>query len=173
MRTRIILSAKDREARLKWAKKYRKKPKKFWQKAVHANIDNTWFPIYHNGKHRDYAARRSCRGSYRGPGQSLLEVYQKPKAGLLYNTGKKAACIMGGVGGGKVIMWEENSGTWDKHAAAAMYSCFTRSFRSTGLGVGAGGRDVAWYGEHNKPSPAGQCQLKARTFSPSCTMSYA
>jgi len=47
---------------------------------------------------------------------------------------------MGGVGGGKVIMWEENSGTWGKHAAAAMYSCFTRSFRSTGLGVGAGGR---------------------------------
>jgi transposase len=122
MRSSIILSAKDKEARLKWAKKYQKKPKKFWQKAVHANIDNKWFPIYHNGKHRDYAARRSCRGAYRGPGQSLLEVYQKPKAGLKYNTGKKTACIMGGIGGGKVIMWEENSGPWDKHAAAAMYN---------------------------------------------------
>ena len=76
MRSSIILSAKDKEARLKWAKKYQKKPKKFWQKAVHANIDNKWFPIYHNGKHRDYAARRSCRGAYRGPGQSLLEVQE-------------------------------------------------------------------------------------------------
>jgi hypothetical protein len=74
MRTKIILSAKDKEARLKWAEKYRKKPKEFWQKAVHANIDSKWFPIYHNGKHRDYAARRSCRRAYRGPGQSLLEV---------------------------------------------------------------------------------------------------
>jgi hypothetical protein len=46
---------------------------------------------------------------------------------------------------------------------------------------GAGGReehtrviaDGAWYGEHCKPSPAGQCQLKARKLSPSCTMSFA
>ena len=59
-----------------------------------------WFRIYHNGKHRGWIARRTCRGAYRKKGQKYDEGFIKPKAELRYNTGKKAACIMGAVGGG-------------------------------------------------------------------------
>ena len=46
----------------------------------------------------------------------------KPKAELRYNTGKKAACIMGGIGNGKVLMWEENKAKkWSGKAACTMY----------------------------------------------------
>ena len=59
-----------------------------------------WFRIYHDGKRRGWIARRTCRGAYRKKGQKYDEGFIKPKAELRYNTGKKAACIMGAVGGG-------------------------------------------------------------------------
>ena len=120
---KILLTVEDMKARLAWAKKHRKKTPQMWKKALAAAIDNKWFQVYHNGKHRDWIARRSCRGVYRGPGDGKYESWMvKPKAELRYNTGKKAACIMGGIGNGKVFMWAENPAKkWSGKAACAMY----------------------------------------------------
>ena len=120
---KILLSADDKAERLKFAKKHAGKSPAQWNKSLHAVIDNKWFQVYHNGKHRDWIARRSCRGVYRGPGDGKYESwYVKPKGELRYNTGMKSACIMGGIGKGKVLMWAENPAKkWSGKAAATMY----------------------------------------------------
>ena len=110
LREKILLTPQDKKDRLAFAKKYMKNPKSWWGKTLHVAIDNKYFKIYHNGKHRDWAARRSVRGAYRSIGQGLDEAYVKPKGELKYNTGMKNACITGGVGRGKVIFWHENTG---------------------------------------------------------------
>ena len=97
---KILLDAEDKKSRLSFAKKYSKKPRTFWTQTLDAVIDNKWFQMYHNGKRRGWIARRTCRGAYRKKGQKYDEGFIKPKAELRYNTGKKAACIMGAVGGG-------------------------------------------------------------------------
>ena len=97
---KILLDAEDKKSRQRFAKKYSKKPRTFWTQTLDAVIDNKWFQIYHNGKRRGWIARRTCRGAYRKKGQKYDEGFIKPKAELRYNTGKKAACIMGAVGGG-------------------------------------------------------------------------
>ena len=121
---KILLSAEDKEERLKWAKKHAAKTPAMWNKTLDAAIDNKWFQVYHNGKHRDWIARRSCRGVYRGPGDGKYESwYVKPKGELKYNTGMKAACIMGGIGKGKILMWAENpEAKWSGKAACTMYT---------------------------------------------------
>lgn len=122
LREKILLTPQDKKDRLAFAKKYMKNPKSWWGKTLHVAIDNKYFKIYHNGKHRDWAARRSVRGAYRSIGQGLDEAYVKPKGELKYNTGMKNACITGGVGRGKVIVWHENTGKrWSGKGAEHMY----------------------------------------------------
>ena len=57
-----------------------------------------------------------------GPKKLPRSWLVKPKGELRYNTGMKAACVMGGIGNGKVLMWQENTaGKWGAAAAASMY----------------------------------------------------
>lgn len=124
LREKLKLSEPDKKERLAFAKKHKGKPKCWWAKNIHLFIDNKYFKIFHNGKHRDWAASRSIRGAYRSKGQGLEEEYVKPpKSDLKYNTGMKSACITGGVGRGKVLLWHLNTAeSWSGAAAADMYA---------------------------------------------------
>ena len=95
---KIHLDKEDKKNRLVFAKKYAKKPKSYWSKTLDATIDNKWFQIYHNGKHRDWIARRSCRGAYRKRGQAYDERFTKPKAELRYSPGSRIRAGMRAAG---------------------------------------------------------------------------
>ena len=122
LREKFKLTEADKEERLAFAKKYKVKPKSWWTKNIHLFIDNKYFKIFHNGKHRDWAASRSVRDAYRSKGRGLEEEYVKPpKNEMKYNTGMKNACITGGVGRGKVLLWHLN--TAEKWSGAAAEIC--------------------------------------------------
>ena len=70
--------------------------------------------MYHIGKARDHAARRSFRGAYR----SKRLVFTKPPAALEQSTGAKSAQVTCEVGNGKVLMWHVTKGQWNGASAA-------------------------------------------------------
>ena len=84
-------------------------------------IDNKTFPVFLNGKFRDYAARRRVRGAYRTRKTNLKEGYVKPPKHVKVNTGAKSAMVMCAIGNGKVLLWHVVEGMWNARAAAAAY----------------------------------------------------
>ena len=78
---KILLSADDKAERLKFAKKHVGKTPVEWNKVLHAVIDNKWYQVYHNGKHREHPAGmlRACWGH---PG-SMLGACCGHAAGML------------------------------------------------------------------------------------------
>ena len=107
---KILLSADDKAERLKFAKKHVGKTPVEWNKVLHAVIDNKWYQVYHNGKHREHPAGmlRACWGH---PG-SMLGACWGHAAGML------RAC------------WE-HAGTmlWARwgHAAGILRACWTQA----------------------------------------------
>jgi hypothetical protein len=88
---------------------------------VHLHIDLKNFPVYTTAAARKVAARRSIRGAYRQPGQGLDSAYVVHPKSLPYNLGVRSARIAGGVGEGRVRLWEEIKGSWSGAAAADLY----------------------------------------------------
>jgi transposase len=113
MRQKPILTPEDVKERVAFAKKYKDKSADWWNEHVRLFIDLKKFPVYLTGKSRDYAARRRIRGVFRmkgKKGQGLNPGYVKDPKTHKFNTGAKSALIAGGVGKGKVLLWEEIKG---------------------------------------------------------------
>eukprot|EP00435_Cladocopium_sp_Y103_P051656 s1435_g16.t1 len=89
---------------------------------VHAVIDSKTFQVYHTGKFRAYAARRTVRGAYRVRNRVFTPEYIKPSATLKQNTGAKAVHVTCAIGNGKVLMWHVTPDRWNGEAAAHMYA---------------------------------------------------
>lgn len=85
-------------------------------------IDSKTFQVYHTGKFRAYAARRSVRGAYRSRSRVFTPGYIKPSATLKQNTGAKAVHVTCAIGNGKVLMWHVTANRWNGQAAADMYA---------------------------------------------------
>lgn len=115
------LSDGDKKERLAFAKVHEHRTAGRWATYPHAVIDNKVFPVYLNGKARDFAARRSVRGAYRGRAAKLDARYTKPSRTLKQNTGKNVM-ICCAIGAGKVLMWHEIKGRWNAGAAVNMYT---------------------------------------------------
>lgn len=121
------LTKTDIEKRLLFWRLHKKTTKTQWQKALnkspHAIIDNKTFPVYLNGRFRDFAARRRVRGAYRGRGAKVSALgYTKPPKSLKQNTGAKSVQVACAIGGGQVLMWHVIQGRWNGAAAVTMYS---------------------------------------------------
>ncbi|CAJ1348781.1 unnamed protein product [Effrenium voratum] len=109
------LSPEDVKERFAWAEAHSHRS------YLHAIIDNKTFQVYHTGKARDHAARRSIRGAYRSKRRVFTAGYTKPPAALKQNTGAKSAQVTCAIGNGKVLMWHVTKGQWNGASAASMY----------------------------------------------------
>jgi len=121
LRSKPRLTDDDIKDRLAFAKKYRNKTKAWWIRTLHMSIDLKRFSVYVNAAGRAYAAQREIRGAYRKPGQGLHKGYVKPPKALKYNPGVKSGLLAAGIGGKKVLVWEEIKGRWNGNSAIDLY----------------------------------------------------
>ena len=121
LRKKMILSPADVSERYEWAKKFRTKPLKWWLETVHIHLDNHQFKVATTPSGRKLLAKRRTRGVYRKKQKSLRAGHVKPDSRLHVSTGSKGILKMGGVGGGKVLVWHTIVGSWGGEAAASAY----------------------------------------------------
>jgi len=121
MRTKLQLSAQDVKDRFKFAKKYRKKSRRFWRTKIQMSIDLKTFKVYPNHKMRAYAASREVRGTYRAPGDGLGEGYVVVPKHMRMSTGVRSVKIVGGVGKGRVLLWHDVGKKWNGKVCAELY----------------------------------------------------
>ena len=55
-------------------------------------------------------------------GDKLSPGYVKPSKTLKYNSGARGVKVLGGVGGGKVLLWSAIDGKWNGDVATKMYT---------------------------------------------------
>ena len=115
------LSDSDKKERMEFAEEHQGRSACQWETFPHTVIDNKVFPIYLNGKARDFAARRGVRGAYRGRAANVDARYTKPSRTLKQNTGKHVI-VCCAIGAGKVLMWHEVRDQWNADAAVKMYT---------------------------------------------------
>jgi hypothetical protein len=121
MRSKPRLTAADVKTRYAFAKKYKKKPKAWWTSKLDLSHDMKNFPVYPHEEARAYAAQREVRGAYRGMAQGLGEGYVVCPKHLRYNTGVRPVKIDGGVGKGKMLLWEDIGKKWNSSVASSLY----------------------------------------------------
>ena len=121
MRSKPILTPDDVKERFAWAKKHRTKSGMWWLQNVHIHLDNHVFKRAATAQGRGLLAKRTVRGVYRKKSRSLRPSVVKPntklKAGL-----PKGILKAGGIGGGKVLVWDTVIGKWCGDTAAALYT---------------------------------------------------
>jgi hypothetical protein len=122
LRKKMILTPDDVKSRFKWAKYYKKYSRQWWLKKVQVHLDNKHFKVALTVFGRRLLAKRKCRGCFRRKGKSLRSGHVRPDPKLRINTGAKGIMKMGGVGGGKVLVWETIVGHWSGQLAADMYT---------------------------------------------------
>ena len=122
LRSKMILTPQDVHDRYKWAKEHIHKTRAWWLKAVHIHLDNHCFKVASSAVGRKLLAKRRIRGVYRMKHKSLRSAHVKPNPKTRLNTGPKGILKMGGVGGGKVLVWKTIIGSWSGATAATMYT---------------------------------------------------
>lgn len=114
LREKPLLKKEDVEARKKFGRKYGHKSYASWVTSPHTIIDNKRFPMYLNGVAREHAARRSCRGAYRGGKDAVAHYLVKfPAQGVMV-----AAAVIAG----RIRMWHIVDGRWNSKKAVQMYA---------------------------------------------------
>ena len=122
LREKPVLTAADIRARLAFARKYHRRPARWWSHHLDAAIDGKFFKALLTADARVHAAQRATFGAYRMLGQGLDAGYVKPKGTLNYNTGARSLLILGGVGRGRMLMWHQvPNSRWNGKAAETMY----------------------------------------------------
>lgn len=122
---KMILTPDDIKARWAWAKKYIGKSKAWWLNKVLVHLDNHHFKRASMGKGRKLLAKRRVQRVLRKKRATKTRIescYVKPSAKLRTGGGVKGVLKLGGVGGGKVLVWETIDGTWNGEKAAEMYT---------------------------------------------------
>ena len=122
---KMILTPDDIKARWEWAKKYTKMTKAWWLNRVQIHLDNHHFKRASTATGRKNLAKRRVRFVLRKKGtkKSRIEPYYvKPSGKLRGGGGVKGVLKLGGVGGGKVLVWETISDQWTGSKAAEMYT---------------------------------------------------
>ena len=122
LRHKPILLPEDVKARMHFATKHMHKPKAWWVRHVHVHLDNHLFKCATTVRGRTLLAKRVVRGVYRTRGKSLRPGHVKPHPKLKLSLGCKGILKVGGVGGGKVLVWHTICGTWCGEAAASAYT---------------------------------------------------
>ena len=106
MRSQSRLNAEDIKVRMAFAIRNRSRSKRWCQTVVDLYIDLKNFPVYLSKAALVIAAQREVRGAYRARGQGLDEAYVVIRKDMKTNTGAKSIRIAGGVGKGRVRLWD-------------------------------------------------------------------
>jgi hypothetical protein len=122
LREKPILTDQDVRDRYAFAKKYRRRTAAWWRAAVHLHIDNHAVKVPKSDTARRYLAARRVHGTYRSAGKSLQKQHVKAGRGLRKSAGEKSVLVAGGVGVGKVLLWENIDENWSGRVAADLYS---------------------------------------------------
>ena len=88
---------------------------------MYIHLDNHHFKVATTPSGRKLLAKRRTRGVYRKKQKSLRPGHIKPNPRLHASLGTKGILKMGGVGGGKVLVWETIEGRWGGVSAASVY----------------------------------------------------
>ena len=121
LRSKMILTPEDVTDRYKWSKENMDKTRNFWRTKLQISLDNHRFKVALNAKGRKLLSKRKTRGCYRKKGVSLRSGHVKPNPKMHLNTGAPGILKMGGVGAGKVLVFETIKGNWCGSTAANMY----------------------------------------------------
>ena len=117
-----LLTNEDVEERKEFVDEHGHRSGAQWPVYTQGVLDCKVFPVYLNGAARNYASRRTMRGTYRTRKSNMKKKHVKPKASLKYNTGARNVYIACAIGAGRVLMWHEVKGRWNGDAAAKMYA---------------------------------------------------
>lgn len=85
------------------------------------HLDNHLFKVATTPAGRKLLAKRLTRGVYRQKKKTLRPGHIKPEGRLHSSLGTKGILKMGGVGGGKVLVWETIEDQWGGKVAASTY----------------------------------------------------
>ena len=121
LRSKMILTPDDVKARWGWAKYYKGKSSEWRRKKVKGHLDNHHFKVCTTSKGRKLLAKRRVRGVYRTKRKTLRPGHIKPDPKLRAQTGAKGFLKLGGVGGGKVLVWKTIHEQWSGAEAASAY----------------------------------------------------
>jgi len=121
LRSKMILTPDDVKARWGWSKQYKDKSSEWWRSKVQVHLDNHHFKVCTTSKGRKLLAKRRVRGVYRTKRKTLRPAHIKPDPKLRVQTGAKGFLKLGGVGGGKVLVWKTIHGQWSGAEAASAY----------------------------------------------------
>ena len=122
LRNKMILTPADVKERYAFAKEFTDTTVEWWRKSIHVHLDNHHFKVPTTSLGRKLLAKRRVRGAYRLKAKSLKQGHVKPDPKLRIQTGTKGILKMGGVGGGKVLVWYTVAEQWSGAVAAAAYS---------------------------------------------------
>ena len=120
MRQKPLLTTSDINDRAAFADQFVGKPVSFWQKTVHAYMDNKFFKTYLTKNARTYARMLRPRGTFRKPGQGLDRAHVKPPKHLKHNFGKSVQVSVA-ISASRVLTCHVIHGTWNKYSATNMY----------------------------------------------------
>ena len=121
LREKPILTPTDIEERYEFAKKYMLMTPEWWELQVDIHLDNHGFKVALREPGRKLLAKRKVCGVYRKKGTGLSPAHVKPSKKLRIPTGAKSILIGGGVGHGKVLVWQHIEETWSGAEAAKFY----------------------------------------------------
>ena len=119
-RRKVCLSEEDAKVRLKTAKKWIKKPAKFWAQSVHAYVDNKAFPLPLTPAQRKKYQKTRVTGHLRKPQEGLTKGCTKPREKHSF-LGFPSVTVSAAVAKDRVIMWSIVEKTWNGTTAARMY----------------------------------------------------
>ena len=122
LREKPVLTADDVAHRYAFARSFKSKSAKWWQKSVDIHMDNHCFKVATHARGRRLLAMRRVRGVYKGKGKSLERGYVKPSKALRQNTGARGVLVAGGIGHGSVLVWHVVEGTWGGKEAETLYN---------------------------------------------------
>ena len=122
LRSKMILTPSDIIERYDWSKKYRNKPRSWWLQKVLMHLDNHHFKHATTLQASKLKAKRSVRGAYRKAEKRLTSAHVKPSPKTRVNLGGKGVLKCGGIGGGKVLVWQTVEKKWSGARAAEMYT---------------------------------------------------
>jgi hypothetical protein len=127
-RARIARTARDERRRHEQAKEWAQYRPSWWEKDIHAYIDNKVFVLARTAK--DKKLMRQARVTYhlRKPSEGSNPGCVVPKTKKMLH-GMRSVDITAAVAGGKIIMWHVNARPWSGLSAQAMYKKLGQALR--------------------------------------------
>jgi len=127
---RIVRTREHETKRHAQAKKWQKYPKSWWEKDIHAYIDNKKFVLARTAKHKKMLRASRVHHHLRTPSEGTEPTFILPKKNRML-LGIPCLDITAAVAQDRIIMWHVNEGRWNGESAAKMYAKLGEALRTT------------------------------------------